>query len=354
MHHFGLNQRLLARIGLSLKCGVRLKLALDQHTLIGATRDVEIQLINFIRLIFPRHRITRILDDRVLLLSVVIAWTHDVCIVVKIRRNHAIVLFYFNLCRRLIIIHALTLGTGLSISPQSGSSIDIFGYLDLRCGTSLLLNILLIFLIIVNLFSVGKIFNILVIVHLLDLIRTHLLEVQIPPKKSLIIIVLISLENLINLILLNRIIFFAHLLCFVLKILLEVLKVLVVLYILLLPILILLISVIVLILLFELLFQRHHLLLLLRLIILILIARWQSTHHLHFESLFFHQELIFCDLLVDLGFEVLFFAVDKAHIVIFLDQVHIANIKGLNLINIHLGVLLQIIILIILAIDILV
>lgn len=268
--------------------------------------------------------------------------------------NHAIVLFYFNLCRRLIIIHTFTLCTILSIRPQSSSSIDVLRYLNLwrRSTIPLLLNELLIWIIIVNLlFSVCEIFNILVIIHLLDLIRTHLLEVKISPKKSLIIIVLISLENLINLILLNRIIFFSLLQYFSLKILLELFMVLALLYVLLLPVLILLISVIVLVLLLELLLLRRHLLLLLKLIILI---RWQPTHHLHFKSLLFHQELILRDLLVDLGFKVLFFAVYKAHVVIFLHQVHIVNIKCLNLINIHLRVLLQIIIIIILPIDVLV
>ena len=126
--------------------------------------------------------------------------------------------------------------------------------------------------------------------------------------------------------------------------------------ILLLPILILLISIIELILLLLLL--RHHLLLLLLIIILysylVLLIR-KPPHHLHFEPLFFHEELILCDLLVDLGFEVLFFAVDKSHVIVFLHQVHIVNIKCFNLINIHLRVLLQIIIkLLILAVDILV
>jgi len=136
-----------------------------------------------------RHGITRVLDDGVLLLSVVIARTHDIRIIIKIRvivlrriivhPIYAIVFpFYFNLCRRLIIVAIPSLSI-LPIRPQSGSTIDVFGYLNLRrrSAISIRLSMLLARIIIIHLFSVRKIVNVIFIVYLLDLVRTHLLKV---------------------------------------------------------------------------------------------------------------------------------------------------------------------------------
>ena len=311
MNYLWLDHGLLARVGLGLEGGVRLKLALDEHALVRAARDVEIQLVNFVRLPIPRHRITRILNDSILLLRIIITRTHNVRTIFKSGLNHAVVFFYFNLCRGLIVLNHFAC-TRLSICPQSGSTIDVFRYLNLRRGRAIIIllgPLHVCGVIIVYLFSVRDILYVMIIIDLLNFFRPQLLKIKIPPKQPLNIIVLVPLEDLIDLILLNGIIFFPGLRLILFLIIVVIVLVLLVLLLAILIVLFMTIVVLVL-----LLMLRYHLLLLLLVIIL-----WQPSQHLQFKPFFFHKKLILCNLLIDLCFEVLLFNIYESHIFIFLN-----------------------------------